>query len=76
MSTQTKIALVTGGSRGLGRDMALNLADRGIDVLLTYHSNQEQADEVVRLITDRGRKAFSCNWTRRRSTPSISSSKR
>ncbi|MGB3802342.1 MAG: SDR family oxidoreductase [Lewinella sp.] len=58
MSTQTRIALVTGGSRGLGRDMALNLADQGIDVILTYHSNKEQANEVVSQVNNRGRKAF------------------
>ena len=34
-----KIALITGGSRGLGRDMAISIAKKGIDVLLTYHSN-------------------------------------
>jgi NAD(P)-dependent dehydrogenase (short-subunit alcohol dehydrogenase family) len=32
-----KIALVTGGSRGLGKDMALRLADYGNDVIVTYH---------------------------------------
>jgi NAD(P)-dependent dehydrogenase (short-subunit alcohol dehydrogenase family) len=37
MST-SKIALVTGGSRGLGKNMAQNLAKKGIDVILTYHS--------------------------------------
>ncbi|OUJ64262.1 SDR family NAD(P)-dependent oxidoreductase, partial [Hymenobacter crusticola] len=37
MSTN-KIALVTGGSRGLGKDMALKLAQHGIDVILTYRS--------------------------------------
>ncbi len=48
-----KIALVTGGSRGLGRDMALSLARRGIGVVLTYNSNRDAAmevrSEVVRL---------------------------
>ena len=38
--TQRKIALVTGGSRGLGRDMAISLAKKGIDVVFTYHSNE------------------------------------
>ena len=38
MSNKTKIALVTGGSRGLGKSMALELAKKGLDVILTYHS--------------------------------------
>lgn len=46
MST-TKTALVTGGSRGLGRNMVLALAKKGIDVVLTYNSNKEAADKVV-----------------------------
>ena len=41
------IALVTGGSRGLGRDMALSLAAKGIDVILTYHTKKEEAEKVV-----------------------------
>ena len=56
MSTP-KIALVTGGSRGLGRNMALSLAKKGIDVLLTYHRQQADADAVVAEITALGRKA-------------------
>ena len=39
-----KIALVTGGSRGLGRNMALALAGKGIDVLLTYRSKKAEAE--------------------------------
>lgn len=42
-----KIGLVTGGSRGLGRDMALSLARRGIGVVLTYNSNRDAAMEVL-----------------------------
>lgn len=57
MDTQ-KIALVTGGSRGLGRDMALNLAKKGIDVVLTYHSNGETAEDVVKEIETTGQRAF------------------
>lgn len=53
----TKIALVTGGSRGLGKDMAISLAEKGIDVVLTYNSNKEMADEVVKTIEGFGRKA-------------------
>lgn len=44
---KSKIALVTGGSRGLGRDMAINLAKKGLDVIITYHANKTAADEVV-----------------------------
>lgn len=57
MATNSKIALVTGGSRGLGRDMALNLAKKGIDVALTYNSNKEEADKVVAEIEMAGGKA-------------------
>lgn len=57
MSTKTKIALVTGGSRGLGRNMALAIAKKGIDVILTYHSNKEAANSVVAEIQSLGRKA-------------------
>jgi NAD(P)-dependent dehydrogenase (short-subunit alcohol dehydrogenase family) len=57
MSTTTKIALVTGGSRGLGKDMALSLAAKGIDVILTYRSKQEEANETVRSIEGYGRQA-------------------
>ena len=57
MATQVKIALVTGGSRGLGRDMALSLADTGIDVILTFHSNREEAEKVVSEIESKGRRA-------------------
>lgn len=52
-----KIALVTGGSRGLGKDMALSLAKKNIDVILTYHSNQTDAEEVVKTIEASGQKA-------------------
>jgi len=51
------ISLITGGSRGLGRDAALKLADRGNDVLLTYHTDRASADEVVSRIQDKGRRA-------------------
>lgn len=58
METKNKIALVTGGSRGLGRDMALNLAKQGNDVVITYHSNNEKADEVTAEIESLGQKAI------------------
>jgi NAD(P)-dependent dehydrogenase (short-subunit alcohol dehydrogenase family) len=52
-----KIAIVTGGSRGLGRNMALSLAQKGIDVILTYNSRKAEADEVVKQLESGGRKA-------------------
>lgn len=57
MSTQQKIALVTGGSRGLGKDMAIQLADKGIDVILTYQSKKDEAEKVVETLKSKGRKA-------------------
>ncbi|HSD05889.1 SDR family NAD(P)-dependent oxidoreductase [Flavobacterium sp.] len=58
MSTQNKIALITGGSRGLGKNSAIALAKKGIDVVLTYNTNKEEADKVVSEIESLGRKAF------------------
>ena len=59
MSTQPKIALVTGGSRGLGKDMATSIAKKGIDVILTYQSNKTEADKTVATIEGLGRKGAS-----------------
>lgn len=53
-----KIALVTGGSRGLGKDMALQLAKKGFDVILTYQTKSDSAQEVVNQIKNNGNKAF------------------
>src|SRR3954453_10682438 len=58
MNTSTSsIALITGGSRGLGRNAALKLAEQGIDVVLTYRSNRAEADAAVADITKLGRRA-------------------
>jgi len=57
MNTKNKIALITGGSRGLGKNMALAIAKKGIDVILTYNSNKEAADDVVGEIESLGQKA-------------------
>jgi NAD(P)-dependent dehydrogenase (short-subunit alcohol dehydrogenase family) len=54
----TKIAIVTGGSRGLGRNTVLNLAKRGVDVIFTYHTNQAEAEIVVGLVREMGRAAI------------------
>ena len=53
-----KIVLITGGSRGLGKDAALQLAKRGFDVIITYQSKKEAADQVVEAITKLGNKSF------------------
>ncbi|GHC75278.1 SDR family NAD(P)-dependent oxidoreductase [Limoniibacter endophyticus] len=51
------IALITGASRGLGKSSALHLARAGIDIVLTYQTNAEKAQEVVDAIRAEGRKA-------------------
>ncbi len=58
-----KVAIVTGGSRGLGKDMALSLAKKGIDVILTYNTNKQEAEDVVKEIQSHGQKgtAFQLN---------------
>jgi NAD(P)-dependent dehydrogenase (short-subunit alcohol dehydrogenase family) len=52
-----KIAIITGGSRGLGKNMALHLAEKGNDVILTFNSKQDEALEVVKEIESKGNKA-------------------
>jgi hypothetical protein len=52
-----EIALVTGGSRGLGKNMALKLAQKGLNVIITYHSKKEDAFRVMEEIKQVGRKA-------------------
>ena len=59
MAVNTKIALVTGGSRGLGKNMAIAIAKKGIDVIITYNSKKNEADEVVKEIESLGQKATS-----------------
>ncbi|MEG4516128.1 MULTISPECIES: SDR family oxidoreductase [unclassified Microcoleus] len=54
---QTKIALVTGASRGLGKNTALTLARKGVDVIVTYHNSDEDAKNVVSAIADIGAQA-------------------
>ena len=57
MAHHNKIALVTGGSRGLGKNMALSIAKKGIDVILTYNSNEKEALAVVAEVEQSGQKA-------------------
>jgi len=56
MTNNTKIALVTGASRGLGHNMALALARKGVDVIGTYHSNKTEAEATAAAIEGLGRK--------------------
>lgn len=58
MAVSNKIALITGGSRGLGKDMAISLSEKGIDVILTYHSKKDEAQEVVAEIEKNGQRAL------------------
>ena len=57
MESNNKIALITGGSRGLGKNMALSLAKKGINVILTYNSKKDEALAVVAEIESAGLKA-------------------
>lgn len=57
MNKMQKIALVTGGSRGLGRNSAIALSRKGFDVILTYHSRKEEAELVIKEIEENGQKA-------------------
>jgi NAD(P)-dependent dehydrogenase (short-subunit alcohol dehydrogenase family) len=56
-ASTTRIALITGASRGLGRSSALKLAEQGVDVILTYKSNETEAQVVVRQIEALGQRA-------------------
>ena len=47
ISSKRRIAIVTGGSRGLGRSTVLDLAKRGVDTIITYNANREAAEQVV-----------------------------
>lgn len=53
----SKIAIITGGSRGLGKSTALKLAEQGVAVILTYHSQAAEADAVVTTIEAQGGQA-------------------
>lgn len=57
VSSSTPIALVTGANRGLGKNMVLSLARRGVDVIFTFRNNQAEAAEVVAQVEKLGRRA-------------------
>ncbi len=57
MNELPHIALITGGSRGIGREVALALAEDGLDIVFTYRSRTEEAERVVSEIRGLGRDA-------------------
>jgi NAD(P)-dependent dehydrogenase (short-subunit alcohol dehydrogenase family) len=56
--SETKIAIVTGGSRGIGRAAVLKLAELGVRSILTYNTNREEAERVVGLVEEAGASAI------------------
>jgi len=59
-TVKDKTAILTGGSRGIGRNTAVNLARRGVDIIFTHHSNQTEANSLIGEIEAMGRKAATC----------------
>nr|WP_319420513.1 SDR family NAD(P)-dependent oxidoreductase [Pleurocapsa sp. FMAR1] len=59
-NNNTKIALVTGSSKGLGKNTALALVKKGVNVILTYNSSEAEANSIVSAIEmeERGVKAM------------------
>ena len=57
MSDREHVAVVTGGSRGIGRAIVLELASSGVKVAFTYHSNREAADALCREVKKQGGEA-------------------
>jgi NAD(P)-dependent dehydrogenase (short-subunit alcohol dehydrogenase family) len=53
-----KIAIVTGGSRGIGRNTVISLAERGVDSILTYNARRDAAEEVVAAAHEAGARAI------------------
>jgi NAD(P)-dependent dehydrogenase (short-subunit alcohol dehydrogenase family) len=56
--SNTKIAIVTGGSRGIGRNTVISLAERGVDSIFTYSARRDAADEVVAAVREAGARAI------------------
>ena len=59
LSLENKVAVVTGGSRGIGRAIALEFAERGAAVVVNYNSSPDAAEDVVKRIVEAGGKAAS-----------------
>ena len=57
MRLKDKVALVTGGGRGIGRHIALRLADEGADVLVNYASSEAGAEDIAAQIREKGRRS-------------------
>ncbi len=59
----SKVAVITGASRGIGRAIALKLAEEGFTIIINYRSNQEASDAVLKEIENNGgkAKAFQCD---------------
>ena len=55
---KNKVAIVTGGSRGIGAEISLELAKQGVKIVINYNSQKEQADKVVAQITELGGEAY------------------
>jgi NAD(P)-dependent dehydrogenase (short-subunit alcohol dehydrogenase family) len=58
MSLEGKRALITGSSRGIGRGIALKLAERGVQIALHYHRNEEAANDTLAKVRERGSEGF------------------
>jgi NAD(P)-dependent dehydrogenase (short-subunit alcohol dehydrogenase family) len=57
-NSMAKIAIITGGSRGIGRSTVVHLAARGVDSIFTYRENQAEAAKVVAAVEAQGRRAI------------------
>jgi len=59
MKDENRVAVVTGGSRGIGKAIAIKLAKENCDVLITYQKDKVSADITVDMLKSLGRKALS-----------------